>query len=197
MEQIQRMGIEVRLRSRVTGVWENHVEINGKEVIPTSTIIWAAGVKANPRIAELDVAKDDMGRVLVNEYLEVPEFAGVYAVGDCAHFADAKSGRPVPPRAHIAVRQGKIAASNILAEVRGTDKQPYRYSLGAEMLSLGASKAILRFHGLRLYGFPARLMWIIAYTSLTIGDYNRARIMTDWLLGLVFGRDITLLKLKR
>ncbi len=197
MRCLQRMGIEVRLRSRVTRVLEDHVEINGKEVVPTSTLIWMTGVVANPRIAELDAEKDRIGRVLVNEYLEVPGVPGVYAVGDCAHFKDPRSGQPLLPRAHTAVRQARIAAHNILAEIRGRDKKPYRYSGTPEILSLGASKAALRFLGLRLYGFLARLIWLVAYSLLVTGTYNRIRIIADWLLSLVFGRDITVLKLMK
>lgn len=195
MSSLQRMGIEVRLRSRVTHVQEDYVEINGLEVVPTSTLFWVVGAVANPRIAELDVEKDSLGRVLVNEYLEIPGVSGVYVVGDCAHFKDPRSGQPIPPRAHTAVRQAKIAAHNILAEIRGRDKKPYHYSHTPEILSLGASKAVLRVFGLRLYGFLARLIWVVAYSLLVTGTYNRIRIIMDWLLSLVFGRDITVLKL--
>jgi len=191
-KQIQRMGIEVKLRSRVTRVWKDRVEINGREIVPTGTIIWLAGVIANPRIAELNVDNDDIGRVLVDEYLEIPGVSSVYAVGDCAHFEDQKSGQPIPPRAHTGVRQAKIVAHNILAEVRGGDKKHYHYSSPAEMVSLGASNAMFRFHGLRLYGFLARLIWVGAYSLLVTGTYNRIRIVMDWLLAIVFGRDTTL-----
>jgi len=134
---------------------------------------------------------------LANEYLEVPGFPGVYAVGDCAHFEDPRSGQPIQPRAHIAVRQAKIAAHNILAEIRGRDKKAYRYADSGEIVSLGATTAVFRFRGLRLYGFLARLIWLAAYSLLVTGSYNRIRILTDWLLSFVFGRDTTFLKLKR
>jgi len=189
MKQLQHMGIEVRLKSRVTRVWEGHVEINGGEKVPTGTLIWVAGLAANPRIAELDTEKDSLGRVLVNKYLELPGFPEVYALGDCAHFEDPMSGQPIPPRAHTAVRQAKIVARNILAEIRGKDKKPYRYSQRSEMVSLGASKAVMRFHGLRVYGLPARFIWLVGYSSLVTGTYNRIRIIMDWLLSFVFGRD--------
>jgi len=59
------------------------------------------------------------------------------------------------------------------------------------MVSLGASKAMFRFHNLRLYGFAARFIWIGAYSLLITGTYNRVRIVVDRLLSLIFGRDIT------
>ncbi|MBI4284549.1 MAG: FAD-dependent oxidoreductase [Chloroflexi bacterium] len=197
MDQLRRMGIEVRLSSRVTATSEDSIEINGVETLPAGTVLWTAGVVPSPRVAELDVARDDIGRPMVNEYLELPGFPGVYALGDCAHFKDPMTGNPIPPRAHTAVRQAKVVAHNILAELRGREKKLYHYTNTAEVVSLGASRAVFRFHGLRLYGFPARLIWLISYVLLVTGTYNRIRIIMDWTLSLIFGRDTTLIKLKR
>ena len=197
MKHLRRMGIEVIVGSRVTNVWEERLEINGSENVSASTVIWVAGVVANPRIAELDVEKDDIGRVLVNEYMEVPGASGVYALGDCAHFEDRVSGRAIPPRAHTAVRQAKIAARNILAEIRGRDKKAYHYSSTVEAISLGTSKAVVRFYGLRVYGFPARLIWLAAYSMLVTGTYNRIRIIMDWVLSLIFGRDTSIVRARK
>lgn len=195
MKHLQRMDIEVRLKSFVTRISEEGVEINGSEKVPTRTLIWVAGVVANPRVTELNVARDSIGRVSVNEYLELPGFPGVYAIGDCAYFEDPTTGQPIPPRAHTAVRQAKIAADNILAEIRGRDKKPYHYSQTAEIVSLGAYRAVFRFHRLLIYGFPAKLIWLAAYSFLVSGTYNRVRIVLDWLLTRLFGRDTTFLKL--
>ncbi|MBI2849636.1 MAG: FAD-dependent oxidoreductase [Chloroflexi bacterium] len=195
MKHLQQMGIEVRLKSRVTRVWKDRVEIDGGEIIPTSTVVWVTGVVANPRIAELNAERDKQGRVFVNEYMEVLGFPGVYALGDCAHFEDPQTGKPIPPRAHIAVRQAKVVARNVLAEIRGLDKKPYFYDNSGEIVSLGDTNAVFRYRGLRFYGFPARLVWIAAYSLLVTGAYNRARILTDWIFSSLFGRDTTFLRL--
>lgn len=197
MKYLKNVGIEVRLKSRITHVWQDSVEINGSEQLPAGTVLWVAGVVANQRVAEIEVEKDHIGRVLVNEYLEVPGYPGVYAVGDCARFEDPKTGNAIPPRAHNAVRQARVAALNILADIRGQDKKSYHYSHPAEMVSLGAAKAVFRFHGLRMYGLPARVLWLAGYSLLITGSYNRLRVLLDWLLCVVFGRDTTLIRLKR
>ena len=197
MKQLIAMGIEVRLQSRITRAWPDGVEINGAEIIPASTLIWTAGILANPVVAELEIPKDYMGRIWVNEQLEVPGFPGVFAVGDCAFFEDPRTGRPIPPRAHIAVRQARVAGRNIVADIRGQSRQPYRYSNTAEMVSLGASKAVFRFHGIRIYGLPARFIWLAGYSLLVTGIYNRCRILMDWMLSSLFGRDATFMKLKK
>jgi NADH:ubiquinone reductase (H+-translocating) len=196
MKQLKRMGIEVRPDSRITQAGEDYVELNGAEIIPTSTVLWVAGVLANPRIAELEVEKDNIGRVLVNQFLNVPGFPGVYAAGDCAHFKDPASGEPIPPLAYTAVRQAKAIAHNILAEIRGGEGKPYNCRRTPQMVSLGSFRAVVRFRKIRLYGFPARIVWLVSYSLLIAGTYNRIRILLDWLLSLLFGRDTTFLRLK-
>ena len=196
MTQLKKMGIEVLTMSLITRVWEGHMEVNGREIIPAATLLWSTGIASHPRIAEIDAEKDDQGRVMVNAYLELPDFPGVYALGDCAHFEDAKSAQPIPSRAHTTVRQAKIAAYNILANIRGRSKKAYRYTDTGEIVSIGDSKAVFRFYKLRLYGFPARLIWLGAYSLLVTGTYNRVRIFTDWFLSLIFGRDVTFLNFK-
>ena len=197
MKQLNKMGIEIRQASRITGVREDHVEINGSEQVPTNTLLWVAGIVANPQIAALDVEKDDLGRVLVDACLNVPKFPGVYAAGDCAHFKDPSTGQPIPPRAYTAVRQAKAIANNILSEIRGSAAKPYDCGRIPQMVSLGASRAIVRFRNLQLVGYPARLLWLAAYTLLIAGWYNRIRVLMDWLLSSMFGRDTTYLKLTK
>ena len=197
MRQLGRMGIEVRLKSRVTQVWEERVELNNSEILSTNTLLWVAGVVANPRIAELEIEQDSIGRVMIQEDLEVPGFPGVYAAGDCACFIDPQSGQTVPPRAHNAVRQAKVVSHNILAEIRGTNKTTYHYNQSGEVVSLGASQAVFRFHGFRAYGLLARLVWLAGNSLLVMGKYNRVRIIMDWLSSMIFGRDTTYIRLKK
>ena len=141
------IGIDVRLNSRVTRIYKERVEINGTDVVPTNTVIWVAGVLANPLTAALPVERDNMGRVFIDDYMALPGVPGVYAVGDCAHFKDTRSGQIAPPRAHIAVRQAKTVAHNVLAEIRGRDRGKYKYSNAAEAVSLGSTNAAVRFTG--------------------------------------------------
>jgi NADH:ubiquinone reductase (H+-translocating) len=194
MKYLRKVGIEVRLESRVTKVRENGVEINNDENIPSSTLIWVSDVAVNPQISELDVARDNVGRVIVNEFLEVPEVPGVYAVGDCAHIKNPVSGRPIPPLAHTAVRQAKIAARNILADIRGLNRRPYYYSKPLDLVSLGNYNAVFRFRKLRMYGFFPRLILAFLYVFLIAGTSNRIRMAIDWMLSIVFGRDMTIVR---
>ncbi len=190
-KHITRMGIETRVNSHIASYIQGNIKLNNDETIPAETVIWVAGQVAHLLVADLPVAKDSAGCVVVNSFMEIPDFQGVYAVGDCAHFDNPKTGLPIPPRAHTAVRQGKTAAHNILADLRGLGKKRYVYSEGGEFVTLGDSNAMMRIGRLRFYGFPTRILWLTIYTLLLSGTYNRTRVMLDWMLAIIFGRQLT------
>ncbi|MCL4535026.1 MAG: FAD-dependent oxidoreductase [Bacteroidetes bacterium] len=193
---LEKQGVEVLTGTQVTRVRPNCVELNCGRVISTHTVVWAPGIVASPVVAALPVEKDAIHRVIVNEYLEVPSYPGVYALGDNAHFDDERMGQPLPPTAHIAVRQPKVVAANIVAELEGRPKQPYRYRHMGQIIALGPRSAVAEIYGFRTHGFLTRLVRMVAYSAVMMGRYNRIRVFTDWLLGLFFGRDSTLLRVR-
>ncbi|MBI2854922.1 MAG: NAD(P)/FAD-dependent oxidoreductase [Chloroflexi bacterium] len=189
--------VETRLNSRVTRIWDHGLELNHQEMETTETVVWAAGVVANSVVATLPVAKDEKGRVIVDQYLRLPEYHCVYALGDNAHFSDRKTGLVLPPRAHYAVRQPKTVATNIIGDLRGKPLRKYHFRKAAELVSLGPRNAVLNLYGLHMSGLPARFIWLVGYLSIMMGLYNRTRVLTDWMLNLIFGRDNTLLPIDR
>ncbi|MBI4287098.1 MAG: FAD-dependent oxidoreductase [Chloroflexi bacterium] len=196
LDTMRRKGIDVKLKARVTGVTLETLKLADSEDIATRTVVWVAGTTANPLVAAMPLARDQTGRILVNEYLETPDFPGVYALGDNVHFPDRGWAQGLPPRAHIAVRQAGTVAANIHARLRGRPPRRYHYSHMGEMVSLGSHTAAVNVYGLRLYGLAARFIWLNAYLGLLMGGYNRVRVLMDWFLSLAFGRDTTLLEIK-
>jgi len=146
------IGIDVRLNSRVTRISKKGWKSRHWKLCSQYSYLggWCCCKSLN---CTLPVERDNIGRVLIDDYMALPGVPGVYAVGDCAHFADIKSGQTAPPRAHIAVRQAKAVAQNVLAEIRGRGRRKYRYSNAAEAVSLGSTNAAVRFYWLRVYGF--------------------------------------------
>jgi NADH dehydrogenase FAD-containing subunit len=197
MRYLRSKGIEVKRKSRVTRVRQNGIEINNSEYIPAGTVIRISSALVNPPIAALSVARDYKGRVVVDQYLEVPEAPGVYALGDCAHIKNPKTWLPISPLAHTTVRQARIVAGNIRSDIRGWDKKKYQYSRPPDMVSLGSYKAVFHFRRVRLYGYLPRLILALIYLFLVTGTPNRVRIVVDWTLSFIFSRDTTLLKLNR
>lgn len=194
---LHKKGVEVRLGSRVTRLLPQEVEINGQEVVPTGTLVWTGGIKASPVVEGLPLAKDDRGRIRVDQHLEVAGYPGVYALGDNASFVDARTGRSLPARAHIAVRQPRTVARNIVADLTGGRKRAFKPPWTAELVALGSHRAAAKLSFIRLYGLPARVLWLTGYLLLVPSRYTRTRVALDWLLALIFGRDLTHLRLPR
>src|SRR5216117_4017165 len=108
--------------------------------IRASTLVWTAGTAPNPLVARLPLPNRG-GRVLVNEYLEVPGWPGVWALGDCALVPDARTGGFHPPTAQHALREGRVAARNAAAAVRGGRKKPFRFKTLGQLAAIGDGRA--------------------------------------------------------
>ncbi len=194
-KQLTRRGVQIRLKAQITRVSANQVELSDGSVIPSTTLVWTAGTSVNPLIAALPCQKDERGRVLVNEFLEVPDFPGVWAVGDCAHIPDSSTGRPHPPTAQHAVREGRHAGRNMVATIRGGTKQPFAFATLGQLVPLGRRSAVADILGLRFHGFFAWWLWRTIYLCKLPSLERKVRVALDWTLDLFFPRDITLLKI--
>ncbi len=194
-ETLEKQGVEVRLRTRVADVGEGFVELDDGTRIDSQTVIWTPGIVASPVVAALDGEHDDIGRIKVDPHYQLPEHPEVFVLGDSAHQLDPRTGEGLIPTAHIAVRQPKAVAHNVRALLRGGDMRTWRYHHMGQMVALGPRAALAEVFGIKVHGFATRLLWQSAYSSLMAGGaYNKVRVATDWLLGLAFGRDSTLLR---
>ena len=194
---LKKRGIKVMINSRVTGIENGSVKINEKDTINAQTLVYVPGVVANPLIAATGIDCDNKGRAIVNEYMEATGFPGIYAVGDCAHYEDPVTGKVARPRAHIAVRQARVVAKNLAAEIKGKRKRKYIYSDSEEIISLGKSNALLRLRGVWIHGIIAVLAWVMSYSLLAFGRKNRLKIAIDWALSWIYGPDFMIVKSPR
>ncbi len=194
LEKVRRKGIEVRLHAPAVGVGDGGVELTDGQVLPTATAIWTAGVKANPIVEALPVEKDKLGRVVVNEYLELPPFPGVFVIGDAAHSWDPRFQAGLPPTAQVAVQQARSVARNIAGDLRGEGKEPFVYHHQGDLVSLGAGDGVGEIAGLAFSGLPAWLLWRSVFLARLIGWKNRVRVALDWIIGALFARDLAKLE---
>lgn len=194
LEKLQQKQVEVRLETPVAELLPDGVVLANGEKIRAETIIWTAGVRANPVIEALPVAKDRLGRVLVNEYLQLQDHPEVYAIGDCAHFVDQSSSQPLPPTAQVAVQQAASLAPNLARRLRGENPLPFRYHHQGDLVSLGSRYAVGEIWGYSFAGLLAWLLWRTVFLSKMIGIKNRLRVAVDWTISLFFGRDTSRLE---
>ena len=187
--------MEFRLQTRVAGVTKECVEIQDGDKIETHTAIWAAGTSPQPVIASLPIA-DTHGRIEVNEFMEVDGCPGVWALGDCAVIPDPHSGKPYPPTAQHAVREGARVAHNVAAAIRGKndEKRAFVFKTQGMLAPLGHRSAVADIRGIKFSGFFAWLMWRTIYLGKLPGLDRKIRVAIDWMLDIFLPKDIVQLK---
>jgi NADH dehydrogenase len=121
--------------------------------------------------------------------MEVKGFEGVWAVGDCASIADPKSGKPYPPTAQHAIRQGKILAHNIKASIRGGRKKPFVFETIGQLAALGRRTGVAQILGYNFSGFIAWWLWRTIYLMKLPRFEKKLRVALDWTLDLLFRKD--------
>jgi NADH:quinone reductase (non-electrogenic) len=188
-KKLAQRGVEIRTNTRVTGVTEHGVTLSDGSTIPSCTVIWTAGTSPNPLLAALPCTKE-RGRVVVNEYMEVPEWPGVWALGDCALVPDRKTGTYYPPTAQHALREGKVLAHNITATLRGGQKKPFIFKTLGQLAAIGKRTGVANILGINFSGFIAWWLWRTIYLSKLPRLEKKLRVMMDWTLDLVFSKDL-------
>ncbi|HMW01956.1 MAG TPA: NAD(P)/FAD-dependent oxidoreductase [Acidobacteriota bacterium] len=180
--------VEIHLKARVAEVTDREVILNNGTRIVTNTVVWTAGTSPNPLLETLP-CKKDRGRIATNEYLEVPGWPGVWAVGDAASIPD-PSGKPYPPTAQHAIRQGKVLADNIIASLQGGKKKPFLFKTLGLLSALGKRSGVANILGFQFSGFVAWFLWRSIYLSKLPGFDKKIRVMIDWTLDLIFSKDL-------
>jgi NADH dehydrogenase len=175
--QLERLGVTVWLGKRVTGMDAEGVQL-GSDRLAAKTVVWAAGVVASPLGAALGVPLDRAGRVLVEPDLSIPGHPEVMVVGDLAAIPSHQP--PVPGIAPAAKQMGRRAARNILRRLRGEPTRPFRYRDYGQLATIGRSAAVAIVGRVKLWGFPAWLMWLVAHIYFLINFRNRLVVMIDW-----------------
>jgi NADH dehydrogenase len=181
--------VEIRVNTKVVRVDKDAVELSDGSQIPTSTVIWTAGTSASPLIAILP-CKLNRGRIVTNEYLEVEDWPGVWALGDCASIMDPKTARPYPPTAQHALRQGKTVAKNVTAAIHGGAKTRFSFSTLGLLAAIGRRTGVANILGINFSGFVAWFLWRTIYLSKLPRLEKKVRVALDWTLDLLFSKDL-------
>jgi NADH:ubiquinone reductase (H+-translocating) len=183
-------GIEIRTEMTMKEITERDATLSDGERIPARTVVWTAGVKPSPAVGRLGLPSDRGGRVIVDRTMRVEGFQRVWAIGDCAAVPDpARKGQPCPPTAQHAIRQGRLVAKNVVATLGNGRVRPFRYRTKGVVAELGDTEAVALTLGMRWHGLPA---WFIARTYhllLMPGMGRKLRLLMDWNVALLFGRD--------
>jgi NADH dehydrogenase len=184
--QLTRRGIDIRVATTLEAVEPHAAVLSDGDRILTSTVVWTAGVRANPQLAELALPLDERGRVVVDETLRVEGVPRVWAIGDCARVPNAATpDQPDPATSQHALRQARRLAKNLSGP-----PERYRYRMLGQVATLGRYKGIADVFGIRLRGFAG--WWVTrTYHLYQLPLLSRKlRVVTDWTVSLFFRRDI-------
>lgn len=199
LERMTARGVTFRLAARVADAAPGCVTLASGETIACETLVWTAGTTPNPLLRTVDLATDRRGAAIVDSTLAVADRPNVWALGDCAAVADAKTGAASPPTAQFALRQAQTLARNIAAAVEGGKRMPSPFhfeSLGS-LCAIGYQTACAELnvpliHGrtFRFSGFFAWMLWRTIYLGKLPTLERKLRVSVDWTIELFFPRDI-------
>jgi NADH dehydrogenase len=186
-------GIEIITHARVKAVTKAGIELTTGAIIPSNTLVWTAGTAAHPMLAALPLP-NERGRIKVDQFLQVPGFSGLWAVGDCALIPDTLTGGFQPPTAQHAIREGRAAADNVVAEIEGRRKEPFRFSALGRLAAIGRRTGVANILGINFAGFFAWWLWRTIYLSKLPGFEKKVRVALDWTLDLCFSKDFACIR---
>lgn len=181
--------VEIHSGCKVVAVTDYDVTLSDGTTVPTNTLVWTAGISPHALLGTLPCPKTK-GRVLVNEYLEVPGWPGLWALGDCALVPDPKTGQCHPPTAQHALREGRLAARNILATVRGAQMRPFLYSTIGLLAPIGKRTGVANILGVNFSGFIAWWLWLTIYLLKLPRFEKKVLVALDWTLDVLFSKDL-------
>jgi NADH:quinone reductase (non-electrogenic) len=184
LDTLRARQVEVRLDEAVDEVTPDEVRFVSGEVLPTRTVIWAAGVRANPLAEKLGLPTGPNGRVEVGDDLAVPGDEGVWAVGDVAAARDARKHRTLPQLAPVAMQSGAHVARQIARLLEGKGTQPFRFHDKGTMATIGRRSAVAELPGrIRLRGTLAWFAWLGLHLLYLAGLRNRLSVLLNWFWG--------------
>ncbi|MBP7149632.1 MAG: NAD(P)/FAD-dependent oxidoreductase [Acidobacteria bacterium] len=194
--QLRGRGVDVRLERTVREISRDRVTLSDGEVLSARTVIWTAGIAANPLYRRLHLPMDERGYVLCEPDLRVLGFDNVWGIGDCAVNPD-PDDRPYPATAQHAVQEGRHLADNLARVLRGRHTRPFVYRSKGTLAALGCRTGVARVFGFKLSGFAAWFLWRTVYLMKMPGWRRRARVAADWTLSLFSRSEVVQLGVHR
>ena len=198
-QKLKQSGVEFIMNHHVKGASPTRAKLDDGSEIMCYTLVWSTGVTPSKLIANLPCEHDKSHRIVVNNYLELPGYKGVYVLGDCAAITDPHTGNPYPTTAQHAIREAKVAAKNIILDIRskkGKKKAKFDYKTRGMMAEIGKRTGVATILGIKIHGFAASWLWRTYYLGNLPTIKKKLKVMGDWTSNLFFKPDVAMIKIK-
>jgi NADH:ubiquinone reductase (H+-translocating) len=182
--------VEIKLKTHVAAYQNGSVVCEDGDRIPADILVWAAGVSPSPTL-ETTPFRLQKGRVVVDSTMEVPGHPGIWAAGDCAAIADPVTQLPYPPTAQHALREGRLIGKNIRARLEGKQPRAFVYKAPGQLAAIGRRTGVARLFGFNISGLIGWVLWRCIYLMKLPRFEKKLRVANEWLLDIVFERDIS------
>lgn len=183
--------VQLRLGTTVSHVTDHDVQLSSGEHIPTASVVWTAGVRAEPSVASLPGEKGRDGRIMVDQNLELPGHPGIFVIGDAAAVVLPPATRPLPPVARAAIEEGSTAAENALRRLNGMELKAFHYRSPGDLVSLGRGAAAADIYGVIFDGLAGWLVRRAVYLTYLVGFRNRLLVALQWAFVSLHERTIS------
>jgi NADH dehydrogenase len=188
-EDLEQMGVDVRVNTKVTNVSDNGVQL-GDIFIESKNVVWAAGNVASPLLKTLNIDLDKAGRAIVESDCSISGYPNIFVIGDAAFMNDDK-GQALPGVAPVAMQQGRFVGRLIKNGLDKNNSKKFIYVDKGSMATIGKAKAVAMIRGLKLSGLIAWLAWSFVHIFFLIGFRNRFRVFAEWIWYYISNRQGT------
>jgi len=189
---LRNAGVTIYTNKKLADIKDKTAVLDDYKKIDSETIIWAGGIKVDKTIKEIDAEHHKSGKLVVDKQMRLKSHSEVFALGDCAHILDPRTGEPYPPTAQHAIREAHTVSENLIHKVQGIGFQSdFIYDTKGTMAKIGKKNGVALVFGHELRGFLAWLVWKQYYLATLPTMEKRIRVSLDWFIDLFFPRDIT------
>jgi NADH dehydrogenase, FAD-containing subunit len=185
LQYLQKLGIIVRVKTRVKDYDGVNVVTEDDCIIETKTVIWTAGVKGAPFDGLPQSSMLPNKRILIDEFNCIVGVKDAYAIGDVAAYITQENPRGEPMLAQVAIQQGKQLASNLLKMQQGQPFTPFSYHNKGVMATIGRRKAVVDLPTAHFQGSFAWFVWMFVHIMSLVGFRNKLITLTDWIINYI------------
>lgn len=177
---LQKLGVKIKTETYVKSYDGKFAILSNSETIPSSTVIWAAGVIGNKIDGMPNSCWVANNRVIVSRYNQVKGFENIYAVGDIAYMETPKYPKGHPQVANVAINQAILLTKNLARKESGKQLMEYEYKDLGTMATIGRNKAVVDLPFIKFKGYFAWVVWMFLHLMLILSVRNKLIIFINW-----------------